>query len=354
MEFCEMNYTGQQRGLEITWSFVILLLFWVWGCQAPETGTLSPQLAFRISGETGLTAARDLTVDREGNVYVFDYGDYVIRKFSPDGLQLAAFGGAGEEPERFQHLMTIQAYGDSLLALDEGSLSVFNFSGKFRSQQPFADTVVCDLPSVHPDGRWAAEWIIEETADQALTYRSADGREQARLASYPLSGLFPGLRAGEMFFIKRIQAPFYLYDFLPDGRLVWMTSDHLRVHVHQEDQDEVLFESEATPIPFPAEEIAALEERQASLDPPLFMNVPQHYQTIHHLFVDGSGNIWLYLMSHERTGFLRLSPRGRESGFFTVEAKIDLLSARIAEANGRLYFLVSGREETAIFSVGLP
>ena len=349
-----MNDTDRQRGRGITWSIAILLLLWICACQAPETGMFRPRLAFRVSGETGLTAARDLTVDREGNVYAFDYGDYVIRKFSPEGVQIAAFGGAGEGPGRFQHLMAIRAHGDSLLALDAGSLSVFDFSGELRSQYPFADTVFCDFPRIHPDGRWAAEWVIEETAEQALTYRSADGTEQVRLASYSLNEFFPGLRPGEMFFINKTQAPVYLYDFLPDGRLVWMVSDHLRVHVLQKDQGEVLFEAEATPIPFPAEEIAALEERQAGLNPPLFMNVPQFYQTVHHLFVDGSGDIWLYLMSQERTGFLRLSPQGRETGFFTVEADFDLLSTRITEANGRLYFLVGSREETMIFHAGLP
>ena len=68
----------------------------------------------------------------------------------------------------------------------------------------------------------------------------------------------------------------------------------------------------------------------------------------------GSSLLWLYLMSHERTGFLRLSRQGRETGFFTVEADFDLLAARITEANGQLYFLVAGEEETVIFHAGLP
>ena len=68
------------------------------GTPAPETGSLAPELLFTISRETGLNAARDLTVDQAGNVYVFDYDDYVIRKFDPQGAQLAEFGGTGEAP----------------------------------------------------------------------------------------------------------------------------------------------------------------------------------------------------------------------------------------------------------------
>jgi hypothetical protein len=44
-------------------------------CEQPESGTIRPELAFVISGEAGLTAARDLTVDESGNVFVFDYDD---------------------------------------------------------------------------------------------------------------------------------------------------------------------------------------------------------------------------------------------------------------------------------------
>ena len=61
-------------------------------CGAPETGTIHPQLAFVIGPEVGLTAARDLTVDSAGSVYVFDYDYYVIHKFGPGGGALGTFG----------------------------------------------------------------------------------------------------------------------------------------------------------------------------------------------------------------------------------------------------------------------
>ena len=36
------------------------------GCSQPEALVLQPELAFSVSGEPGLTAARDLTVDESG------------------------------------------------------------------------------------------------------------------------------------------------------------------------------------------------------------------------------------------------------------------------------------------------
>jgi len=323
-------------------------------CAGPERGTLSPRLAFRIVGDSTLRAPRDLTVDSAGNVFIFDYDDYEIRRFDSAGTPLATFGGAGPEPGRFQHLMAISADGDSLLALDAGSISVFGLSGDLRSRRALADTVTCDLPRVRPDGRWVSDCIVEASAERTLSLRAADGSEERRPASYALSEVFPGVERGRDFFVNPTQARAYLYDFTPDGRLVWAVSDRLRVLVDRAGVDETLFEGEATAQPFPAVERAALEERRARVPPPFFMNVPDDYQLIQHLVVAASGEVWLYVTSRERTGLLRLSPEGRETGFYTVEAEFDLLSARLTEANGRLYFLVPGRGETAVHSVELP
>jgi len=332
----------------------IMALIAACACSTVERDTLRPELAFTMSRESGLTGARDLTVDRAGNVFVFSYDDYAIFKFDSTGILLSTFGGTGEEPGRFQHLMAIRADGDSLFALDAGSMTVFDLSGGLLSHHSFADTITCDLPRLHFDGSWVGEWIIQETAEQALTYRNPDGTERSRVASYALGTHFPGLQAGQMFFINRTQAPGYVYDFLSDGRLVWMATDSLTVRVRQGGEDRVLYEAETTPVPFPEDERAALEQRQARLSPPLFLNVPQHYQVAHHLSVAESGDIWVYLMSVERTGLLRLSVEGREIAFYDVDADFDMLSARLTIAGNRLYFLVAGPEETAVYTVAVP
>ena len=109
------------------------------GSGTSESATIQPRLAFTISAEEGLTAARDLTVDPAGNIFVFDYDDYVIHKIDPDGVDLARFGGPEGEDAGFTHLMAIRAVGDSLLALDAGKhLAVDFFSVGLASQDQTA------------------------------------------------------------------------------------------------------------------------------------------------------------------------------------------------------------------------
>ena len=345
-------------------SLAVLALVILGACGTPESGntgsgtsefaTIQPRLAFTISAEAGLTAARDLTVDGAGNIFVFDYDDYVIHKFDPDGVDLARFGGPDGEDAGFTHLMAIRAVGDSLLALDAGSVSVFDLSGQLRSRRALADTIVSDLPRLHPDGQWAGEWIIEETAEKALTHRSADGLEQSRVAAYALNELFPGVEPGGMFFIGPTQARSYVYDFLPDGSLVWAVTDEAKVNVRRAGEDETIFSAAWPAVPFPPDEIHSMRERQAGLSPPLFMNVPEKYQLIQHLLVDETGDIWLYALSLDRKGFLHLSDSGEELGFHAVDADFDLLTARVTAERGRLYFLAGGEDGTRIYVADQP
>ena len=80
----------------------------------------------------------------------------------------------------------------------------------------------------------------------------------------------------------------------------------------------------------------------------------EHYQLIQHLIVDETGYIWLYVVSLERTGFLRLSDHGQELGFHSVEADVDMLTARVTALPGRLYFLAGGQHETRIYVADRP
>ena len=326
----------------------------LYSCGAPEITMIRPILMFNISTETGLKTPRDLTVDDAGNIMVFDYGNYIIRKFAPSGEILATFGGPKGVDGGFRHLMAIHALGDSVLALDAGALLIFDSSGQLRKTRAFSDTIICDFPRLHSSGKWAGEWIVEETAEKMLTIRDASGLQLSRVAGYELSEFFPGVQPGVLFFIKPTQVRSYVYDFLPDGRLVWAVSDKVRVFVVGDQNDSPLFSADWHPRPFPVTEIQAMQKQQAGLNPPLFMNVPKNYQLIQHLLVDESGDIWMYVTSVERTGFVHLTDKGIEKGFYNVKADFDLLSVRVTAAHGRLYFMVGGQEGTRIFVAERP
>ena len=70
------------------------------------------------------TAARNMALDSEGNLYVFDYMDNFIKKFDQSGKHAVTFGGQGEGEGQFSHLMDIRIFGDRLMALDSPDVDV--------------------------------------------------------------------------------------------------------------------------------------------------------------------------------------------------------------------------------------
>ena len=146
----------------------------VCACARPDRGALQPRLAFRISGDSLFTNARNLTVDRAGNVFIFDYDNYLIRRYDSAGTLLATFGGSGAEPGggRFAHLMAIRADGDSLLALDAGSISVFDLSIPKASMYYGHPVVMKPQLSSNLNGS-AQNYLLYERRSIAFSWSSA-------------------------------------------------------------------------------------------------------------------------------------------------------------------------------------
>ena len=97
-------------------------------------------------------------------------------------------------------------------------------------------------------------------------------------------------------------------------------------------------------------------EKKAKIKPPLFMYVPDYYQLVYHLLVGPEGDIWIYLKSQEKTGFLRYSENGSLKGFYTVDADFDITEADqiVRIHKNRMYFLVKGRKALKVYAADLP
>ncbi len=301
-----------------------------------------------------IPAPRDFTVDAEGNLYIFDYDEYRIRKYDPKGSHIVTFGTARDGSLLFAHLTTIRVTGDQLFALDADGVATFALNGELQKRTRRPTSVICDLPRLGTDGRFVGEQILEDELKVVLTLRDPSGAEIVRLAEHDVREFFPEIEPGDVFFLNPIQARSYHYDFLSDGRIAWMASDRFRLHIYDAGQSRAIVERTYTPIPYPEDERARLQEKKSRTRPPLFLHVPKHYQLVHQLCVGESGLIWIHLMSQERTGLVCLAPTGEELGFYEVEGEFDLADCRIREHGGMLYFMVTDSGQVSVFTVPVP
>jgi len=133
---------------------VLAVLLFCSSCNKVEKvylGELDPILLFESNSENpdySFTAARNITFDDEGNLYIFDYMDNLIKKYDQKGDHVVTFGGQGEGEGEFSHLMDIRSFGDKLYALDSVGILIFDLQGKFLEKSSFQEEIVLEFPQI--------------------------------------------------------------------------------------------------------------------------------------------------------------------------------------------------------------
>lgn len=341
----------KKRGAFESLSVFAVLAFSLAGmrCAAPPAAKQEP-LAPKLVMETPDTAIRDIAVAEDGSIFTFDYRDYKIRKYEPDGRFLLEFGGAGTGDGRFSHLTGLRVSADRLLAVDSVGLLTFDLDGRFLGKQAFVEDITPDFSVAFGDGRYIGYQINAAELKAVLTYRSPQGKELDRLASHDLREFFPDLKAGEDFFLSDQYARNYLYDIGPDESVCWAASDALRIFRYRGGKSEVVYSEPAEAVPFPQAEKAALLKKKAGAKPPFHAYVPDVLPVLQHLAVEPGGDLWIYVQSRRRTGFLRLSTDGKVKGLVSLAADFNVRSVRVRVFGRRMYF-ISGR---SLYAADLP
>jgi hypothetical protein len=317
-----------------------------------QTGIITPKVLLeRSRSEEGesYVGIRDITVDESSAIYAFDYRNYNIQKYNKEGKPLFTFGASGEEGGKFYHLTGIRAVEGRILAVDSIGLSLFDYGGKFLKKHPYAKEVLVDHPAIFDDGRFVGNQILADELKTALIYCDADGKELNRLASYEINEFFPGVKKGEDFFLDNTYARAFCYTITPDGDILWAASDALKINRFSGGESSLFVEDVATAVPFPEKLRKPLLDRQSRTKPPLFAYVPDSYQIVHHLLCGPEGDVWVYVKSRERTGFLRYSKEGKLEGVYEVHADFDMMQAIVRIFNSRMYFVVNEREGVKVY-----
>jgi len=213
-----------------------------------------------------------------------------------------------------------------------------------------------EFPQIYQDGHFVGVKYSDMELKKILTFRDPMAVELDRLAEYDLREFFPELEEGKDFFLQDYQARFYLYDIHKNGFLIWAPSDECKVYAYKDGLSTELVTFEHTPLPIPAEQIAEMEKsaERAQQNPMLHMYVPKTFQIIQHLLAAPNGDIWAYVLSSEKTGFLVFSPDGDLKSFYTVNADFDMTRIKVEMFGGKIYYLVTGRKSAKVYASNIP
>jgi len=84
------------------------------------------------------------------------------------------------------------------------------------------------------------------------------------------------------------------------------------------------------------------------------MYIPDKYPIIYHLLISPDDNIWIYIKSKEKTGFLRYTAEGKPIAFYEVESDLDLTKSLIRIINGKMYFIEIKKKNIRILTSDIP
>lgn len=155
----------------------------------PATAQAEDPLVFQFSfgsrptdlGQGRLVGPSGITTDSEGYVYVTD--NALVKKYSPSGVFLSAFGGSGTGDGQFLGLddVAIDASGTIYTTENQGArIQVFNSAGTYLRQWPAIGSFSC---AIDPTGAYLAT----AAGGSGRVFRTSDG---VLVAGFTFSAFF--------------------------------------------------------------------------------------------------------------------------------------------------------------------
>jgi hypothetical protein len=220
-----------------------------------KTGILKPSLYFNSSDTDSdyiFKSPRDITIDKAGSLYIFDYNDNKIRKYDINGKYEITFGGKGNMPGAFSHLTGIKAVNNNLLCVDGPGLLTYNSNGTFLEKQSFPEEIISeDPPFVMDNGNFIGQRIIQNEVRTSLAYYSSKGEKIMELDSFSLKEFFPEIKKGDDFFLSNEYTRFYRFCTNSKNEIFWISSDKFKIKRLKNEKIETFLEDNYSPLPFP-------------------------------------------------------------------------------------------------------
>jgi hypothetical protein len=203
----------------------------------------------------------DIDADRNGNIYVLDSGDCVVKKFGPDGRYLRQFGGRGQGPGEFQRPRAIFVSDQDKIFVGDGEAAEIE---EFALSGDYLKTRRVDLPRTfcfNRDGDLLVEqYVYDDQGKSFLAVGSFDFESQTIRPFFRQRQYWPARVMDDRFFYE---FPYFVR---------WVVNSHDSVYVGSAEAYEISvfdsqgrlqfrFNKEFDPIPVRGEERKTLLER---------------------------------------------------------------------------------------------
>lgn len=258
----------------------------------------------------------DMAFDKEGSVYILDGEECSILKFSGSGEFINSIKIDEKRPGKFC-LGSIATKDEKLYYISDWIfIYTYDTTGKLLDSEgkKFTDSI----QKAYPEEFIIGDRYDSETNSELLMRWDWSGRETDVIdqISYEKYLKFSKARTNRAILAKNVDT--HAYDFNSKREIIYGKTNEYEVYRWIDGKKEQIIKEKYTVKLLPNEkrEKGRLEKRNGWSD---FYISNHYYPKIRNIMIDKEDNIWFFITSVERTGFMKYSNKGGFLAFYEID-----------------------------------
>lgn len=325
--------------------FSLLLCFFVFSGKQINLKTETVFAESETDENTIFPSPTNIAVDGKGNIYISDFKDNVIKKFSPEGKYLMTIGGKGEGPGEFSGLSYIHIMDDRIITVEFIRRQFFDLNGKFIKSERIE---TLNGPAQLLYFNHGKSFVIYTADVVSSKYNLVTGEFNQK---NPI--MLASLDAGRNVRLEKNAAyiaitVLYNFDILHNNEIVYARNKENRdVLIYRDGKTQTLYKISGSPVEASDKEKEDNRIRREKLKDNF--DIPElKYHSIIKDLKCYKDRVYIWIETQERYGWLCLDGKGNELAFYAISDKSLMNTTKTCIINDYIYYLVRDPETGAM------
>lgn len=322
------------------WLVLLSALIFSVNALSVKTIDLKTELVFGESEDdenTLFSTPSDIAVDEKGFIYVSDWRDNCIKKFSPDGKYILTIGRKGEGPGEFSGLYFIQIIDNQIVASEYNRRQFFDLDGNYLKVEN-AEVLFGFKRQLFFDH---GKSYIGYYADMLKSTYKLETGEFNKKNSVVISVLDAGRNARvekDSAYLR--YAVLYSFDILPSKEIVYAKDgDNRDVFIFSNGKSRKLFVIKGAQVECSDKEKEQYRIQREELKG--MFDIPEiKFRSIVKDVKCYKDRIYIWIETKERFGWLCIDNKGNEIAFYSIGDKNLTNIKKTCFINDYIYYLV--------------
>lgn len=248
--------------------------------------------------------ANDFAVDDDLSVYILDFKECVAKKYDKGGKFVLSFGRKGKGPGEIFLPLGIQFSTGKIYIPQYQRLDVFTTKGVYEKTLSYPQNTFANVCKII-DGKFGVVYGMTRDKLELITYSLNEPDQKIKtIASSDVTIDESGSVTAE----NEI-----LFDVTKNNEIIFGLNNELKIEKYSilENSQKTIINYNYTRKKHPEEWITAMMKNRKKLGRTNLPPLSEYYPMLSQLSVDDNDNIWLTIISNEKSGLMRFDKNGK-------------------------------------------